>query len=217
MKDKKSFQGLESHYMREQGMALFKWEDDPFVVTVTASRTANGYVTDWWISGISQKAFHYEGLGDSPKLMVRAQLGITSKENRIELENELHDIWLSNLKDLAFGSAIHGGIDKLEVQVDSELKSRIVEMHLHGHDRLGHFDAKSKESPVTERSARQYALLTSLGYPKAQKLIAQYETEQQAIEVLVGAIDRRLYTGRKLGMIPKKESAKPFFKNTSDF
>lgn len=203
--------------MKEEGSALFKWEDDPFVVTVTANRTANGYVTDWWISGISQRAFHSEGFGDAPKLMLRAQLGITTKKNRIELENELHEIWLTNLKDLSFGSAIHGGIDKLEVQIDSNLKTTIVEKHLHGHDRLGHFDATSTESPMTERSARQYALLTSLGYPKAQKLIAQYESEQQAIEVLVGAIDRRLYTGRKLGMIPKKESSKPFFKDSNDF
>lgn len=211
MRLENKLQGIVANYMPEQGVAFYKWEDDPFVVTVTASKTARGYITDWWISGLTWSDFHNDDTGGTPKLMIRAQLGMSKKKTAHELELTLQGIWLDSLKELAFGSAVHGGIEKIEVGVDSSLKQLHAEHHLEGHDRLGHFDSAISESPVTERSARQYGLLTSIGYPKAQKLIAEFETTRQAIEVLVGAIDRRLYMGRKLGMIPKKQLDTPFF------
>lgn len=149
--------------------------------------------------------------------MLRAQLGISKKESKVILEADLHTLWLENIKDLAFESAIQGGIDKNEITTDSQIKLLHAEAHLEGHDRMGHFDSENSPTPTTERSARQYGLLTSLGYPKAQQLIADYETQKFAIEVLVGAVDRRLYMSRKTGLIPKKEKETKFFKNSNEW
>jgi hypothetical protein len=217
METKNNLEGIHCRYLREEGIAFFKWEDDPFVVTVTATKTQRGYLTDWWISSPTWEGFHDEENPGFPKLMLRAQLGISKKESRIILEADLHTLWLENIKDLAFESAIQGGIEKNEIQTDSQIKSLHAEFHLEGHDRLGHFDSKKSVTPTTERSARQYGLLTSLGYPKAQQLIADYETEKLAIEVLVGAVDRRLYMSRKTGLIPKRDKDTQFFKNSNEW
>ncbi len=187
------------------------------MVTVTASKTPRGYLTDWWISGLTKEGFHDKENKGFPTLLLRAQIGVSKKESRSILEADLHDLWEKHLMDLAFDSAIQGGIPTKDSKTESEIKKLHAEHHLEGHDRLGYFDSPNSESPLTERSARQYALLISLGYPKAQKLIADYETKANAIEVLVGAIDRRLYISRKTGLIEKKQSDTKFFKNTNDW
>jgi len=211
------YQGLVSLYFAEDGVAFFKWEDDPFVVTVTAAKTPRGYLTDWWITGLTHEGFHDKENKGFPTLLLRAQIGVSKKESKAVLEADLHDLWDKHLMDIAFDSAIQGGIPAKDSKTDSETKKLHAEHHLEGHDRLGHFDSPSSVSPLTERSARQYSLLTSLGYPKAQKLIADYESKTLAIEVLVGAIDRRLYISRKAGLIQKKQSETLFFKNTNDW
>jgi len=217
--NKKSFPGLEGQFAsfnRADKVALFKWEDDPFVVTVTATNAPNGYLCDWWVSGISQAVFHGRESG-FPKMMLRAQIGISRKDSAVQLEQALHELWFEHFKDLAFESAIQGGLIKAEVASDLDTKSLHSELHLEGHDRLGHFDSEDASSPLTERSAKQYGLLTSLGHPRSQKLIADYETKKQAIEVLVGAIDRRLYISRKAGLVEKKAPEPPFFRGGKDF
>jgi hypothetical protein len=217
--NKKSFPGLEGQFAsfnRADGIALFKWEDNPFVVTATVSNTQNGYLCDWWVSGISQAVFHGKENG-FPRMMLSAQIGVSRKESALQLEEALHELWFDHFKDLAFESAIQGGLMKAEVPSDLEVKSLHSELHLEGHDRLGHFDAEDSGSPLMERSAKQYGLLTSMGHPRSQKLMAEYETKKQAIDVLVGAIDRRLYMSRKAGLVEKKTSEQPFFRNGTDF
>ena len=217
--NKKRFPGLEGQFAsfnRAYKTALFKWVDDPFVVTVTAANTANGYLCDWWVSGISQAVFHGKESG-FPRMMLRAQIGVSRKESALQLEQALHELWFEHFKDLAFESAIQGGLMKAEVPSDLEVKSLHSELHLEGHDRLGHFDDEDAGSPLMERSAKQYGLLTSMGHPRSQKLIAEYETKKQAIDVVVGAIDRSLYMSRKAGLVEKKTSEPPFFRNDADF
>jgi len=217
MKTNNNFQGAVALYFRDEGTAFFKWEDDPFVITVTATKTTRGYLTDWWISGLSWEGFHNKKSKGFPKLMLRVQVGVSKKESRVILEADLHELWMDRIKELAFESAIQGGIEKNELGADSKIKQLHAEYHLEGHDRLGHFDQHDSETPLTERSAREYSLLISLGYPRAQKLIAEYETKKQAVEVLVGAIDRRLYMSRKAGLIDKKKQETTFFKKTNDW
>jgi hypothetical protein len=215
--EKNGMTGIVAHYFVDKGVAFFKWEDDPFVVTVTATKTHRGYLTDWWISGLTWEGFHDKGSLGFPNLMLRAQIGVSKKESKFILEADLHDLWERHLKDISFDSAIQGGITRNDLVTDSEMKQLHADYHLEGHDRLEHFDSKTSESPLTDRSARQYNLLTSLGYPKSQKMIADYESKRQAIDVLVGAIDRRLYVGRKMGLISKKQNDTTFFKNTNDW
>jgi hypothetical protein len=210
-------QGQFASFNASEKSALFKWEDSPFVVSVTVSNTPNGYLCDWWVSGISQAVFHGKDKNGFPKMMLRAQIGVSRKESALQLEAALHELWFAHFKDLAFESAIQGGLVKAEVPSDLETKTLHSELHLEGHDRLGHFDAEDSDSPLMERSAKQYGLLTSMGHPRSQKLIAEYETKQQAIEVLVGAIDRRLYMSRKAGLVEKKSTEPPFFRKESNF
>jgi len=217
--NKKSIPGLAGQFAsfnRADKTALFKWEDDPFVVTVTATNNFNGYLCDWWVSGISRAVFHGKENG-SPKMMLRAHIGVSRKDSALQLEKALHELWFDHFKDLAFESAIEGGLMKAEVPSNLEVKSLHSELHLEGHDRLGHFDTEDTGSPLMERSAKQYGLLTSMGHPRSQKLIAEYETKKQAIEVLVGAVDRRLYMSRKAGLVEKKTSEPPFFRDDTDF
>lgn len=209
-------QGVYASFNRADAIAVFKWEDDPFVVSVTASNTNNGYLCDWWVSGISQAIFHGNENG-FPRMMLRAQIGISIKESALELEAALHELWFEHFKDLAFESAIQGGLMRSVLSTDLNTKTLHAEFHLEGHDRLGHFNSKSSEAPLMERSAKQYGLLTSMGHTRSQKLIADYESKQQAIEVLVGAIDRRLYMSRKAGLVEKKTLETPFFRNNQDF
>lgn len=217
MEINKNYQGLVPLYFREEGLAFFKWEYDPFVVTVTASKTSLGYLTDWWISGLTHEGFHNKEQSGYPTLLLRAQIGVSKKDSKEVLLADLQDLWETHFLDIAFDSAIQGGIPAKASNTDSETKKLHAVHHLEGHDHLGHFDSSVSESPLTERSARQYSLLTSLGYPKAQKLIAEYESKTQGIEVLVGAIDRRLYISRRAGLIQKKQTDTKFFKNTNDW
>jgi hypothetical protein len=217
MKKNKNYQGPDPLYFEEEGVAFFMWEDDPFVVTVTASKTPRGYLTDWWISGLTHEGFHNKEENGYPTLLLRAQIGVSKKESKAVLQADLLDLWETHFLDIAFDSAIQGGIPAKDSKTDAETKKLHAQHHLEGHDHLGHFDSSISVSPLTERSARQYSLLTSLGYPKAQKLIADYESKTHAIEVSVGAIDRRLYISRRAGLIQKKQTETKFFKNTNDW
>lgn len=209
-----SLDGLFANFNPKERGAFFKWEDDPFVVTVNVDQTQDGYLTEWWVSGLTKRDFHDQSPDGFPKLILKLQLGISRKESGIELEQSIHEIWFESVKELSFESAIQGGIQQpLGISSSTAIQDLHADFHLEGHDRLDHFESVDSDSPTTLRTAKQYGLLKSMRYPRTQQAIAEYESRKQAIEVLVGAIDRRLYMSRKSGLVKKKATNVPFFKS----
>ena len=196
-----------------ENRAFFKWEDDPFVITVDVANSSNGYLADLWVTGIPRREFHEPSSQGHPAAMLRIQIGISRKQSVGILENELHYLWNETLLDLSMGSAIQNGI----VFPRSSGLSRIEHWqqhawhHLEGHTNLGHFSNEESSSPLIERTAKQYGLLKSLGVTQTQKLIADFESDNQNQNISLAAIDRRLFQGRQLNLIQKKNDQLPAF------
>lgn len=200
-------------YKPEEGRAFFKWEDNPFVVTVEATNTLNGYLADWWVTGIPRREFHEPSSTGHPVAMLRVQVGITRKQSLSILEQELHSVWGEVLMELAMGSAIQNGIEFPTTTGLSRIQNwqQHAWHHLEGNSNLGHFSTGQSSSPVAERTSKQYKLLKSLGVTQAQKVVAEFESDIQNQEISLAAIDRRLFQGRQMNLIQKKKDNPPAF------
>lgn len=172
----------------------FLWIDDPFVGTVFCTKNERGYQTDWWISGRKWE-------DNTPKLVLRLRASVECQ--RDELQSRLVHMWKESLQELAFGSAIPGGITNPSQDL-KELSERerelLFERHLSGHSQMDHFNTLGRSK--VERTANMYLLLKSLGSKQPQKAIAQFESIPFKTEVKPTAINQRLALARQAGFLP---------------
>ena len=138
---------------------------------------------------------------DTPKLLLRLRTAVSGTKE--ELLPQLVAIWEHSLMELAFGSAISGGI----VNPTQDLKELteaqrllMFDRHLKGHAQMGHFNIKS-DSKI-ERTGNMYLLLKSLGSKQPQREIATFESIPFVREVKAAAINQRLALARKSGYLP---------------
>ena len=147
----------------------FMWGDDPFVVSVQCQKTDMGYLADFWVSGRKWE-------DDSPTLILRLRLGVTSKKS--DLRSELLNLWDIALRELSFGSAIVGGIRSSAGEVNElsdSNKRELLRFHLLGNELLGNFNILGETK--TEKTANMYLMLKSFGTKQPQKAITQMESE----------------------------------------
>ena len=171
----------------------FMFGDDPFVVSVQCLSTDMGYRADCWVSGRKWQ-------DDSPTLILRLQLGVTSKKS--ELKKDLLHFWDVALRELSFGSALVGGIRSTTNEVNELSKSQKIELlrfHLLGNERLGNFNILGDTK--TEKTANMYLMLKSFGTKQPQRAITQMESElmKQVIDPTV--ISQRLMFAKKQGYL----------------
>lgn len=175
----------------------FMWGDEPFVVTVFCKEIGRSFLTDWWISG-------RRWADDSPTLVMKMRLGVNAP--REELLATLQTLWDSSLREIAFGSAIHGGIQNPTndlKELSDKQKDELFDFHLQGHTRYGHFNIQGKSK--IERTANMYLLLKSLGSKQPQREIAKFESFPFVTEVKSSAINQRLALARKQGYLTKEQ------------
>lgn len=148
---------------------------NPFVFSVECLPRPDGtFVCEWWVTGPTSPEFG----ASPPVLLVHLIFGLGCKQD--DLENELNMWWDQRVEELAFASAISGGIvvdsQKLK-QLSQSTQQDIIHHHLASHDSLHHFaPAKGSRATLTIRTAFMYALLRSLGVSKVQREIANFES-----------------------------------------
>lgn len=172
----------------------FLWLDAPFVGTVFCNPGDRGVTTEWLVSG---KRWEDE----SSKLILRFRIALPVPLDTIQ--TAIREVWESSLRDLAFGSAISGGVanhaDGLKV-LSMQQRKQMFDAHLKGHAELGHFNIKGDSR--AERTANMYLLLKSLGSKQPQQAIASFESIPFVSEVKATAINQRLAQARKAGFLP---------------
>jgi len=191
---------------RDKGSVYtFFFGNDPFVVTIFCTKSDEGYIADWVISGPRRR-------DAKPRFLLRVQTGISAEKS--ELEDVLWDYWTLNLLELAQGSANQGGFDLYPNALPKGTSMEIANFHLFAHDRLHHFEEQG--ITVAIRTADMFLLVKSLGYIQAQKLIIDYEAIKALTPVPASTTTNRLTTARKLGLIPKLRDNKINYSTQSE-
>lgn len=196
---------------------IYHGVSDPFVFTVVCVRKPSGvYLCEWFVSGISDPS-----PGEAPPvLLVNVVMGMKvarTNNERSELPEDLAQIWEERLRELAFYSAISGGIviepSKIK-SYGSKTQKDLTDLHLASHDLLGHFSQPDKRTRgnLTLRTAYMYELLRSMGVTKIPNTISNFETWNFArfyeqikqgadITVSVATVNQRIAHAKKLGLI----------------
>lgn len=193
-----------SEHFSTPGMKAYMWGDDPFVVTAFCVQAEDGYLVDWWVSGRTRKL-------ELPSLLIRMKSGIDAEPN--ELEHSLSRIWETSLRDIAFGSAIFGGVlgsSQELAEMPEELRQRLFDFHLQGHSRFGNFN-KEGNSKI-ERTANMYKLLKTFGSTQPQKAIAAFESLSLVDEVKPAIVNQRLALAKKAGLLTANSQSEVFRK-----
>lgn len=201
--------GFYADWLEEQKTGCFYFIDDPMVVTGSIKLVKEGYLIEYWVSGLSWSDFH-DDFEKTPRLLLKTTLGIKQKKNAKELEETILQIWNFQLIDLAFLAANEGQMVRLDSSIpENEETTFHAKWQLMGHHRLGTFDAGAENNPTTTRTARQYELLKSMGYTRPQKAILEFEKRVLQTNLMLSALEGRLNTARNKGMVLLKEDAEP--------
>jgi hypothetical protein len=139
--------------------------------------------------------------------------GVNSSKE--ELEAYLLQFWEERIQELAFSSAITGGIkqDSSNLKaLSSESRTWLIRSALMGNDWLKNFNITS--SSVIERTGLMYQLLRSMGVWNSQAAIADFETYNfannwermkagEVVELVIkpAIINQRLVLARRAGII----------------
>lgn len=181
----------ERHSNKER--TLLYWGDSPFVVSVNCTKTDNGFLADWWVSGLKWQ-------DDTPSLILHLTHGLPGK--RSELEEQLWFMWEESTRELCFASARADGMqgDATSLATLREaFRTDLLTFHLRGNERLGNF-SKQGDSKA-EKTANMYLMLKSFGSKQPQKVIADYESEELDLLVHATAINQRLTQAKKKGLL----------------
>lgn len=185
---------------------VFHFGDFPFAVTVFCFRQEKGYVADYWISGRRYS-------DDEPRLVMRVIAAINS-ENTEELEVAVNEFWSTQLQEMAFGSAMVGGIASHQKNdMTKQLREDMLSFHLAAHDRFAEAMGDQKRSRV-EQTARWHNLIRSFDVKQTQKIIASHQWVADLSEKGMTAeefekrdrkrsavINQRLIAARKQGLL----------------
>jgi hypothetical protein len=205
--------GFYADWLEEGKTGVFRFEDEPFVVTGTARLATDGYLVEYWVSGLSWSDYH-DDFEKTPRLLLKTTLGIKQKRNSNELEKTLLEVWNYQLFGLAMLAANEGQMVRLDSSVPENPETSFhAQWQLMGHHRLGTFDAGMQSNPTTVRTARQYELLKSMGYTRPQKAILEFENKVLQTELMLSALEGRLNTARNKKLVLMKEDAE----STRDF
>lgn len=185
----------------------FHFGDFPFAVSVFCQRIERGYIADFWISGMRYQ-------NDHPRLVVRLVTGINEHEPKY-LGGTVNQVWEQQLQEMAFGSAMVGGI-ALDTHTSSMTKSDregMLLFHLDAHDRFASEMGLSRRSKV-EQTALWHNLIRSFGVKQTQQIIAHHEWVKDAAKPGVSAeefderenhrtshINQRLQLARRQGLL----------------
>lgn len=181
--------------------------DSPFVFLVIATPSPlGGYSSKWWITGKDWKT-------DVPVMNGYLEWGVNSSKE--ELEAYLLQFWEERIQELAFSSAITGGIkqDSSNLKaLSSKSRTWLIRSALMGNDWLKNFNITS--SSVIERTGLMYQLLRSMGVWNSQAAIADFETynfannwermkagEEVELVIKPAIINQRLVLARRAGII----------------
>ena len=146
---------------------VFHFGDFPFAVTVFCSKQERGYIADYWISGRRYS-------DDEPRLVMRLTAAINAGD-REELQTSVSDFWDTQLQEMAFGSAMVGGIATHQNdEITKQARDEMLIFHLHAHDRFAEAMGDQKLSRV-EQTARWHNLIRSFDVRQTQKIICAHQ------------------------------------------
>lgn len=183
---------------------VFHFGDFPFALTVFCSKQEKGYIADYWISGRRYS-------DDEPRLVMRVTAAINENE---EIEGAVNSFWETQLQEMAFSSAMVGGIPAhKEDHVTKQVRDEMLYFHLDAHDRFAQAMGDRKRSKV-EQTARWHNLIRSFDVRQTQKIIAGHQwTADRAEEGMTAeefekrnrnrsaVINARLIAARKQGLL----------------
>ena len=145
----------------------FHFGDFPFAVSVFCFRQEKGYIADYWISGRRYS-------DDEPRLVMRVTAAINC-DSSDELEEVVNDYWSLQLQEMAFGSAMVGGIASHQKNdMTKHVRDEMLSFHLEAHDRFAQAMGDQKRSRV-EQTARWHNLIRSFDVKQTQKVIAGHQ------------------------------------------
>lgn len=190
---------------------MFHKIDNPFIYSVVGTpRLEGGYLLEWWVTGPKGPDSRLDPVSDRPALLLVMNLAIQSSKD--EFEEKVQQIWAESVEELAFASAMSGGIvdSFMWRRLPEKTQHDIIVQHLLGHDYLDHFSKSNK----TVRAAMMYLLLHDMGVTKIQKELASFEQyslmgfELRVSEstVTTTTINQRLTHAKKLGLLPSGSS-----------
>ncbi|MFY9240386.1 MAG: hypothetical protein WAO78_16215 [Roseovarius sp.] len=195
----------------------FHFGDFPFAVSVFCQRAERGYIADFWVSGRRYQ-------NDHPRLVMRVTTGIDEPEPK-HLEGTVNLLWEHQLQEIAFGSAMMGGISLYTHTswLTKRGRDEMISFHLDAQDRFAKEMGVTKRSKV-EQTALWHNLIRSFGIKQTQQLIAQHEWVRDLAEPEISAeefderekhrtshINQRLQLARRQGLlisIPSTGSSK---------
>lgn len=176
---------------KRDSQTIYQFGDWPFVGSVYLTPSDDGFLSDWVITGVRKS--------DSlPKFMLRIVTGISSSQ--ADVIPDCSNLWMENIQELAFHAAMQGGQDLPVNSLPNDMKKELANFHLFAHDRFGDFMQES--ATVTERTARMFHLIKSMGFVQAQKLITEYEVSNSTGKVKPSTVAKRLHMAREAGLIP---------------
>lgn len=183
---------------------VFHFGDFPFAVSVFCFKQEKGYIADYWISGRRY-------LDDEPRLVMRVTSAIDEEK---EIEAAVSHFWEIQLQEMAFGSAMVGGIAAHQKNnMTKQLRDEMLSFHLLAHDRFAEAMGDRKRSRV-EQTARWHNLIRSFDVKQTQKMIAGHQWVADLAEEGMtpeefekrdrnrsAAINARLISARKKGLL----------------
>jgi len=183
---------------------VFHFGDFPFAVSVFCFKQERGYIADYWISGRRYS-------DDEPRLVMRVTSAINEEK---EVEAAVNHFWETQLQEMAFSSAMVGGIAAHQKNdMTKQVREEMLSFHLHAHDRFAEAMGDRKRSKV-EQTARWHNLIRSFDVKQTQKIIAGHQwLDGQAEEGITpeefektdrnrsAVINARLTTARKQGLL----------------
>lgn len=195
-----------------EGAPEFHFGDFPFAISVFCQKTNRGHIAAYWVSGRRYQ-------DDLPRLVLTVATGINETDSKL-LEGAVNQIWEERLQEVAFASALVGGITPAPQIADMTKRERheMLSFHLDAHDRFASEIGERKKSKV-EQTAIWHNLIRSLGVKQTQQIIAQHEWVRDLSEPGMTAeefenresqrtshINQRLQLARKQGLlIPPSE------------
>lgn len=183
---------------------VFHFGDFPFAVSVFCFKQEKGYIADYWISGRRYS-------DDEPRLVMRVTAAINEEE---EIEAAVNHYWEIQLQEMAFGSAMVGGIAAHHKNdMTKQLRDEMLSFHLDAHDRFAEAMGDRKRSKV-EQTARWHNLIRSFDVKQTQKIIVSHQWVADLAEEGMtpeefekrdrnrsAVINSRLITARKQGLL----------------
>lgn len=187
-----------------KGRIIVQRVNAPFVYSVIGiPRTGGGFLSEWWVTGPLGPVPWIENKQDRPALLIHLTAGINC--TREDFDYRVQEMFDQSLEDLAFASAMSGGIvDNHQFKrLDNRAKKDVVHHALWAHAELDHFSAGNK----VIRTSMQYQLLRDMGVDEIQKTLALLES-LEGKSVSAEAINQRIAQGRKLGLLPAAKSGR---------